>query len=99
VTTDEGNRLELRTELIPRSGIIKAIEEEVGKRITHQRRHYLANQPVHCGDMLEMWMENRWVLARYEWSGKPDESPTVYHDGGVAILKDSSLLRWPVPNM
>lgn len=95
MATDEANALELRTELIPRSGIIKAIEGQIGKRITHEHRHYLFNQPVHCGDMLEVWMENRWILGRYEWSGRPDDRPVVYHDDGATILNDYSLLRWP----
>lgn len=95
MATEEGHTLELRTELIPRSGVIEAIERQVGMRITHEHRHYLANQPVHCGDMIEVWMEERWVLGRYEWSGIPDEAPVSYHNGGVEVLTDASLLRWP----
>jgi hypothetical protein len=87
--------LELRVEVIPRSPLIEKIERDTGQMLTHEHRHYLEGQPVHCGDTLEMYREGQWTLGRYEWSGEPEDSPT-FHFGHDAIpLDDSFLLRWP----
>lgn len=95
VAVDYPHKLDLRTEMIPRGALIGALERELGRRLTHEHRHYLANQPVHCGDALQLYMDDSWIAGRYEWSGSPDELPIFYHDNGVAWLDDTSLLRWP----
>ena len=50
-------KLELRSEPIPRGPIIERLEQEIGRPLTHETRHYLAGQPVHCGDTLELYLD------------------------------------------
>ena len=95
MTTNLGNALYLRTELIPRGPLIRAIERESGQRLTHDCRHYLEDQPVHCGEILELFKGGQWVSGRYEWSGVQEERPVFFHDHGVDPLDEKSLLRWP----
>jgi hypothetical protein len=90
-----GHPLELRTELIPRGELIRAIESKLGVRLTHEDRHHLAGEPVHCGDKLELLRDGRWVYGRYEWSGEPASLPTFHLDGATLRLDSACLLRWP----
>jgi hypothetical protein len=85
----------LRIEMIPRGVLIESLERELGQRITHDCRHYLDDQPVHCGEILELYKGGQWVTGRYEWTGVEEERPFFFHDGGVAPLDEISLLRWP----
>ena len=87
--------LELRRIDIPRSPLIEVMEREFGKSITHEYRHYLAGEPVHCGDTLELFYEGNWIRGRYEWTAEPDELPTFESDQGIHRLDESKLLRWP----
>lgn len=95
MAADYPNRLDLHTEMIPREALIGALERELGRRLTHEHRHYLANLPVHCGDALQLYTDAGWITGRYEWSGSPDELPVFFHDHGVDPLDETSLLRWP----
>jgi len=76
--------------------LIAALEQQLGRRLTHEHRHYLENQPVHCGDTLELRKDGQWLSGRYEWSGNPDELPVFFSDDGGEPLDDACLLRWPV---
>lgn len=90
-----GHPFELRTELIPRGELISAIERALGQRFTHENRHHLAGEPVHCGDKLELLQDGRWVYGRYEWSGDHASLPTFHLDGATLRLDGACLLRWP----
>ena len=87
--------LQLRTIPIPRSLIIEMIESEIGRALTHERRHYLAGQPVHCGDQIEIYIDGDWKLGRYEWTGDESDEPTLETSGRVFWLNGTQLLRWP----
>lgn len=95
MTADLGNALDLRTEMIPRGPLIRAIERETGQRLTHENRHYLANEPVHCGDKLELFKDGQWVYGRYEWTGDPEDLPTFQSEDGCVHLDGACSLRWP----
>lgn len=88
-------RLQFRSEPIPRSPLIEAFEREIGRPITHSHRYYLAGQPVHCGDGLELYRDGYWLRGLYEWTGKPDELPTLDLGDETVRLDDASLVRWP----
>jgi hypothetical protein len=93
--TTSNMTLELRRTEIPRSPLIAAMERELGKPLTHECRHYLADEPVHCGTILELDRDGEWIFGRYEWSGRPDDLPT-FHIGERALwLKADARLRWP----
>lgn len=92
---DYAHKLDLRVEMVPRGALIDALERAAGRRLTHEHRYYLANQPVHCGETLELYDGGTWMPGRFEWSGDPDELPVFYHDDGVVPLDDTRLLRWP----
>lgn len=89
-------RLELRSEPIPRGFLIERLEQELGRPLTHETRHYVANRPVHCGDMLELYSDGQWKIGRYEWTGKADELPTFEYDAGVLRIDAECLVRWPL---
>jgi hypothetical protein len=89
-------KLELRSEPIPRSPLIERLEQELGRALTHETRHYLAARPVHCGDILHLHIVGQWVTGRYEWGGKPEDVPTFEYDGGVLRIDDDCLVRWPI---
>ncbi len=88
-------RLELRTEIIPRSRIAALLEQLSGRKLTHACRHFVGDLPIHCGDILELYHEGAWVAGRYEWTGKVGDAPTFNHAGGVVVLGNESVLRWP----
>lgn len=87
--------LELRADVIPRSALIKAIERETGRSYTHEHRYYLENQPVHCGDELELYKDGQWMRGRYEWTGNVDDVPTIHLSNGLIGADGHCLLRWP----
>ena len=87
--------LELRSIEIPRSPLIDFLEREAGRPFTHEHRHFLAGEPVHCGTILQRFADGQWVFGRYEWSGNPDDQPTFHIDDQVIGLTAACLLRWP----
>jgi hypothetical protein len=89
-------RLELHSEPVPRGPIIERLEREIGRPLTHQTRHYLAGEPIHCGDILELCVDGTWIRGRYEWTGKPADLPTFAHDGRVRRITADCLVRWPL---
>ncbi len=90
-----GQRLKLRAIEIPRGPIVEMMEAELDRPLTHEHRHHLAEKPVTCGDLLELFHEGEWVLGRYEWTTNLDELPTWEAGELVLWLDGSQLLRWP----
>lgn len=88
-------RLELRAVPIPHSAVVERIERETGRDLSHEHRHFLADRPVHCGDMLEIYSEGRWIPGRYEWTGRTNETPTLETAQAIIHLDGDQLLRWP----
>jgi hypothetical protein len=89
--------LELRRIEIPRSRIIALLERELGKAITHEHRHFLAGEPVHCGDFLELFENGEWIPGRYEWTCNPADRPTLHFVDRILWIQEDFLLRWPEP--
>lgn len=89
-------KLELRSEPIPRGPIIVRLEQEIGRALTYETRHYLAGRPAHCGDTLELYLNGGWISGRYEWTGKRDELPTFDYEGEIMRIDDECLVRWPI---
>jgi hypothetical protein len=87
--------LELRSVEIPRSPLIEFFEQQIGRPLTHETRHYLAGEPVHCGAILQWFDGSQWITGRYEWSGRPEDRPTLHIGERVVGLTAESLLRWP----
>ena len=87
--------MEIRSVPIPRRPVIEMVEAQWGGQFTHQRRHYVAGEPVHCGDMLEAYVDGSWIVGRYDWTTDPDEEPTLQTQDRVFSLNGSHLLRWP----
>jgi hypothetical protein len=87
--------LELRKIEIPRSPLIEFLERQVGYPLTHEYRHFLAGEPVHCGTILQRFEDGEWVFGRYEWSGSPEDLPTLHIGEQVIGLTARCLLRWP----
>jgi hypothetical protein len=87
--------LELRRQEIPRSPLVKALEQKTGKSITHDFRHFLANKAVHCGEFLELYHNDTWILGRYEWTADPKDAPSLTTDEETFFLDENRLLRWP----
>ena len=58
--------LELRSIEIPRSLLIEIFERQLGRSLTHEYRHYLAAEPVHCGTILQWFNDGEWITGRYE---------------------------------
>jgi len=88
-------KLELRSVQIQRSPLIDKFEQELRRPLTCETRHYLAGQPVHCGDNLELYLDGQWRIGRYEWTGKPDDLPTFDHESATLRIDDRCLIRWP----
>lgn len=59
-------------------------------------RHYLDGEPVHAGEILEMYRNGQWTAGRYEWNYKAGSKPAFYlsQDRAVWIEPDDEL-RWP----
>jgi hypothetical protein len=87
--------LELRLIEIPRNPLIEIFERQLGRSLTHENRHYLAGEPVHCGTMLQRFQDGQWITGRYEWSGRPEDLPTLVIGAQVIGLTAGCLLRWP----
>jgi len=87
--------LERRKIAIPRSRIIDLLERELGKTITHEHRHFLAGEAVHCGDFLELIEHGEWITGRYEWTCKPGDPPTLHFVDRIVWIEADFLLRWP----
>jgi len=96
MTENYAQKLDFRVEMVPRGALIDALERATGRRLTHENRYYLANQPVHCGEIIELYEDGAWVPGRFEWSGDPEERPVLYLDVGIVVLDDACRLRWPV---
>jgi hypothetical protein len=88
-------KLVLRSVPIPRSPLIDKLEQELGRPLTRETRHYLAGEPVHCGDNLELYLDGQWRIGRYEWTGRIEDLPTFEYDGGVRRIDAQCLIRWP----
>lgn len=60
-------------------------------------RDYLAGEPVHCGDALEIWRDGQWRPCRYERTGGPHDfdSLAYYCEDRAWIIRDDDDLRWP----
>lgn len=89
-------KLELRSEPIPRGPIIERLEQEIGRPLTHKTRHYLAGRPVHCGDILELYVDRVWTIGRYEWTGRTEDLPTFDCDLGLLRIDAECHVRWPL---
>lgn len=87
--------LELRSTEIPPSPITEILERETGRPFTHEHRHFLAGEPVHCGEILQRFEDGEWVTGRYEWSCCPGDLPTFHVGERVTHLTAECLLRWP----
>jgi len=87
--------LELRCTEIPRSPLIAMMEQELGRPLTHEYRHYLAGEPVHCGTVLQLHWEGQWIFGRYEWSGHPEDRASFHINERALCLSDDSRLQWP----
>ena len=87
--------LELRKIEIPRSSLIEFFEQQIGRPLPHDYRHFLAGEPVHCGNLLERFEDGKWILGRYEWTASIDELPTFHIGERVIRLTTHCLLRWP----
>jgi hypothetical protein len=66
-------------------------------------RYYLAGKPIHAGELLELLLDDgRWMLGRYEWNYRKEDSPWFYLDTesgkAVDLNTERSLLRWPNSN-
>lgn len=49
-----GPPLWLRTIDIARGPVVQLLEEQLGRAVTHEFRHYLAGEPVNWGDIIEL---------------------------------------------
>ncbi len=67
-------------------------------------RYYLAGEPVHAGDLLEILLDDgSWALGRYEWNYQNGQWPWFYVDTDSGSMIDlnpeRSRLRWPQKNL
>lgn len=60
-------------------------------------RHYLAGEPVHAGELIEVQRDDgSWEVVRYEWTCRQQENPSLYLDDSRAIwAKPEMRFRWP----
>lgn len=86
--------LELRSIEIPPHPLVEILERETGRSLTHEHRHYLAGEAVHCGEILELFFDGQWIVGRYEWTGDVSDLPTFEHADGFLELTEGHLLRW-----
>lgn len=75
----------------------RLLSQLTGGEVTHEKRHYLSGFPVHCGEMLEVYIDGEWLLGRYEWTTISGDDPTLTVSDRVFWLDESQLLRWPLP--
>jgi hypothetical protein len=73
----------------------------LGQRLELRReagglRHYLGGEPVHAGDLLELWRDGAWLTGRYEWNARQEPAPALYLSAERSVgLTAEDLLRWP----
>lgn len=62
-------------------------------------RHYLDDEPLHAGELLELWLDDgSWALGRYEWTYREADPPLFFVDtetDSVITLRPGARLRWP----
>lgn len=64
-------------------------------------RHYLAERPVHAGDMLYLLTQLGWMPARYEWGYRTGTQCKLYvrlpgvHDAVAIHVLHGARLAWP----
>ena len=59
-------------------------------------RHFVADEPVHCGDHLELKLDDgSWARGRYEWNPAAGGDPTLDLGGVLIFLTKDSVVRWP----
>lgn len=85
----------MRAVEIPRGPIVELMEQQLRRPLTNEHRHYLADQPVNCGGILEVFHDGLWIRGRYEWTGELNELPTFESAQITLRIDDSLLLRWP----
>jgi hypothetical protein len=62
--------------------------------------YHLQGSPLRPGDDIELLLEGGvWILGRFGWSGRPDESPTLHLTCGGAWeeLADPESATYPIP--
>jgi hypothetical protein len=61
-------------------------------------KHYLAGKPVRSGDTIEVLVLDRWIKARYEWSGDPgNDAFGIIDDNDTTVtITPNTLVRWPL---
>jgi hypothetical protein len=62
-------------------------------------KHYLAGKPVRSGDTIEVLVLDRWIKARYEWSGDPGNDAfgiIIETNDTTVTITPNTLVRWPM---
>jgi len=77
-------------------GEVLELRDEGGGRL----RHYLAGEPVHAGDLLEIRREDGqgWQRVRYEWNPRAGEERPFFHRSETDIFPlplSGARFRWP----
>ena len=88
--------LELRSVPFPRQRMSSLLMQQPSYYVTLEKRHYLGGFPVHCGEMLEVYIDGEWLLGRYDWTAMPGDEPTIELYDRVLWLDGTQLLRWPL---
>lgn len=58
-------------------------------------RYYLDGQPIHAGDVLEVWRDGAWHCVRFEWCHLQEITPVLYYsDDRGWLMRDDELMRW-----
>ena len=61
-------------------------------------RYYLANAPLHAGDLLEMeWDDGGWQRVRFEWSYDLQDAPQLFFPNGAGAIALSQTHRFRRP--
>jgi hypothetical protein len=71
------------------------LEREIGRAFTHEHRHYLAGEPVHCGEILERYKDGEWIRGRYEWTARLENAPTFEHANGAVFFPRTICFAGP----
>lgn len=59
-------------------------------------RHFVADKPVHCGDQLELQLDDgSWARRCYEWNPPAGGDPTLDLGRVSVFLTKDSVVRWP----